>query len=174
MKKLLLLSDLWGLQQSEWIQLYQSNLQDHFEITIYDICQLGEIDLSKYEAKAIHDQFINGKMDLAVNTLIQKEKSSVGILAFSMGATIAWKAIQKGLKADFLYAISATRLRYETEAVNSQVTLIYGKNDPYRPDKECLKHLQLKAQLIPNQGHELYRQKLIATKISTVIIKNHH
>ena len=56
---------------------------------------------------------MNSGIEIAVQTLLNKEKGEIKILAFSVGGTIAWKAALKGLKVSDLVAVSSNRLRYE-------------------------------------------------------------
>lgn len=53
----------------------------------------------------------------------------VTIFAVSMGGTIVWKYGQKTGRLKHLIAVSATRLRYETDKPSGQIELYYGAND---------------------------------------------
>lgn len=108
MKKLIILSDLWGKGKSEWVSHYVEALQDYFEVTFYDSCELAGIDLSTYTEDKIHPQFVNGGIEKAVNTLLARERREVVVLGFSIGGLIAWKAALRGLKTERLLAISST------------------------------------------------------------------
>ena len=71
--RLLLLSDLWGKEQSEWIILYTEILEQHFELKYYDCCELGNVDKTIYSEENLHQQFVNGGIEIAVEKLSQEE-----------------------------------------------------------------------------------------------------
>ena len=169
-QRLLLISDLWGKEKSDWITYYTSILEHHFQIVYYDSCDLGTIDKSDYSEENLHHQFVNGGIDRAVSTLIQKEKQKISVVGFSIGGTIAWKAALLGLKIENLFAISSTRLRHETEKPLGKIKLFYGENDTFRPDNDWVNKMNLTQNLIPNQDHECYTNEEIAQKICKIIV----
>lgn len=95
-RKLIILSDLWGSKNSNWVNYYSEILKEHFEIQFYDCCELGGIDNKGSNQGLIHQQFIQFEIDKAVTKLIKTEQDSLSVLAFSIGGTIAWKATLKG------------------------------------------------------------------------------
>lgn len=110
-QRIIILSDLWGKDNSEWMNYYNSILENHFIVKHYDSCVLGEIDKSDYTEEKLHHQFINGGIEIAVKNLLKEETESAIILGFSVGGTIAWQACNAGLKTSYLFAVSSTRLR---------------------------------------------------------------
>lgn len=90
--RFIILSDLWGRDKSNWVSDYVELLRDNFEIQYYDCCELGGIDKTIFTEQSLHDQFVNGGFEIAVENLLNKEKGEIKILAFSVGGTIAWKA----------------------------------------------------------------------------------
>lgn len=169
--RLLLLSDLWGKEKSEWIIYYTSILENYFELKYYDCCDLGTINKSSYSEESLHHQFINGGIEKAVANLLQEEKEFISVLAFSIGGLIAWKAGLIGLKILNLYAISSTRLRYESEKPSGTIELFYGKNDIYKPSSTWFTKLELKENFFSNQEHELYKQKDFAERFCRIIVE---
>lgn len=171
--RLLLLSDLWGQQRSTWLSLYTDLLETSFDLQYYDCCVLAGLDMRDYTQEALHRQFVEGGIDRAVDVLLKKEIAPLQILAFSVGGTIAWKANLKGLPVQKLYAISATRLRYETKRPNSNICLYFGAEDLYRPDQTWLENMNLTYQIITQKGHSIYKEpaiaKMICTKISASV-----
>lgn len=93
------------------------------------------------------------------------------VLGFSMGGFIAWKASLLGLKTTHLFAISATRIRYETQKPDCTISLFYGSDDVTTPNKTWLKQMELDATFYPNEGHEMYQKEAIAKAIRKVIIQ---
>ena len=169
--KLLLISDLWGVEKSDWITYYTSILENYFELEYYDSCDLGTIDKGDYSEENLHHQFVNGGIEKAVEQLIKKEKVLVSVLGFSVGGLIAWKAGLSGLKIQNLYAVSSTRLRYETEKPIGIIELFYGENDNYKPDSNWFEKLELKEHVIQKEEHELYKNKKIAESICKIIVE---
>lgn len=170
--QLLILSDLWGIQKATYLPQYTALLQSKFDIQFIDCCQLGQIDTSNYIQENLHQQFVNGGIERAVKSLLKNYQQEVNILAFSIGGTIAWKANLAGLKVRNLYAISATRLRYETERPNSQISLIYGALDTYQPQQNWFKKLSiLDYTILENEAHELYQKTTVIQQICEILLK---
>jgi len=155
--RLLLLSDLFG-GNPEWIQNYIEILEIKFDVQYYDILKLAQIDSSRDE-KEIHNQFLNGGIEKAVNNLLNFEKEKVAILGFSIGGTIAWKASLRGLQITQLVAVSSTRLRFETEIPSCKVKLYYGEKDLNKPNMQWFLDLKISNEIIENQDHILYQEK---------------
>jgi len=167
-QKLLILSDLWGRQKATYLPQYLTPLQSTFEIEFLDCCQLGQIDTSNYSQENLHQQFINGGIHLAVKKLLKDYPQEVDILSFSIGGIIAWEANLLGLKVRNFYAVSATRLRYETEKPNSQIRLFYGGLDTYRPKKKWFDDLEIiDYRIFEKEGHDIYQQPHIIQQICT-------
>lgn len=173
MEKLILLSDLWGAKKSGWIENYTTLLDKHFDIRYYDCCELGEIDLTDYSEENIHQQFLNGGIEKAVENLLKKEKEVISILGFSIGGSIAWKAAYQGLKVDNFIAVSSTRLRYEDERPRCNIELYYGENDQYQPETDWFNNFKLNPKIYKNETHDFYLKKEIAENICKDIIENH-
>lgn len=171
MEKLIILSDLWGIEKSDWVNYYSKLLENYFEIKFYDCCDLGDIDKSEYSEKKLHQQFINGGIERAVKTLIQKEKEINNVLGFSVGGTIAWKAGLSGLRIQRLFAISSTLLRYENKKPSGIIELHFGENDRFKPDSDWFHRLEIKESFYINEGHDFYRKKEIAEAVCNNIIK---
>jgi hypothetical protein len=155
--RLIILSDLWGIQKSEWIKHYSESLNPYFEIKYYDCCQLGEVDKTDLSEKNLHSQFIRRGIKIAVEKLLDLETGNINILAFSIGGTIAWKAGLNGLNIKNLYAISSTRLRHETDKPNCYIKLFFGKKDNFKPNADWFEKMELKFEIIKNEGHQIYQ-----------------
>lgn len=166
MSRLIILSDLWGLRQNDWWHSYSQSLTGQFkQVRWFDSSLLAHIDRKKTGEQALHQAFVNGGIDTAVEELIRQEakfpNQPAHILAHSVGGVIAWQAGLKGLKMQSLTAISATRLRFETEApttVAGGIQLLYGVNDPYRPTAEWLGQFDLRYTLVKDKGHDCYKE----------------
>lgn len=169
--RLVVLSDLWGKEKSNWLESYIKNLKSTFEIQYYDCCDLAGIDISDYQEDILHKQFVNGGIDRAVDQLLKIETYKINILSFSIGGTIAWKAGLKGLDINYLFTISSTRLRKETETPLGVIHLYFAENDLYKPSEEWFEKMHLKAKIFKNTNHEMYKDQNIANKICFEIIK---
>ena len=170
-QRIVLLSDLWGKEKSNWIVYYTNILEKYFDVVFYDSCDIGNVDKSDYSKEKLHEQFIAGGIQNAVEYLLEKEKGIINILAFSIGGFIAWKACHAGLKAQHLFAISATRLRHETHKPDGTIELIYGENDTYKPDQEWFQKLEIKEDFYKNEAHEFYKKQAIAQDLCRMIIE---
>jgi hypothetical protein len=171
--KLLILSDLWGFDNLPWIKNYEELLKSDFQLIFYDSCELAGIDKTDLTEKELHSQFINGGINIAVNKLLQLENEEVNVIAFSIGGTIAWKAANNGLKINKLYAVSSTRLRYETQRPDCHIQLVFGEKDQFIPEQIWFKKLNLESEIIKNEQHEIYKKEHIAQRLCDRI-KTHH
>ncbi|RKR09678.1 hypothetical protein C8C83_1325 [Flavobacterium sp. 90] len=170
--RLLILSDLYGGDNQEWIQQYIDLLKIKFEIRYYDVLKLAEIDSANFSESYIHAQFLNGGIDKAVETLLNLEKGKVLVLGFSIGGTIAWKAALKGLEVSNLFAVSSTRLRYETESPNCELKLYFGEKDSNKPHSQWYLDLNLNHEIIKDDNHQLYLMKNNVSLICSDILKS--
>jgi len=164
---LIVLTDLWGQEKFDWFLKYQEKL--NAEVVVYDSCKIANVDKTIYKESNLHQQFVNGGIEKAVTKLLEQEQKEVNILAFSIGGTIAWKAIQKGLKVNNLFAVSATRLRYETEKPNCNIHLFYGEKDVFKPKQKWFQQFELELIEIKNKGHEVYKDEMFFKNLVAII-----
>lgn len=171
-KKLIILSDLWGREKSEWLIIYTQILRVNFDIVYYDCCELAKIDKSDYTEEKLHKQFVNGGIEKAVEALLKIEKDKVNILAFSIGGTIAWKFGIKSDKIDSLICISSTRLRYETIRPNGKIMLCFGDKDVFKPQIKWLDHMMLNYNILSNKEHQFYKEQDFAEQLSKQLVES--
>ena len=169
--RLIILSDLWGIEKSNWVSGYVELLKNEFEIQYYDCGELGGIDKSNYTEKNLHNQFINGGIEKGVENLLKREENQIDVLAFSIGGVIAWKAGLKGLNLRKLFVISSTRLRYEKEIPNGVIKLFYGENDNNKPNDNWLEKYSIDFEIIENKEHNFYTEKDCTVLICNEILK---
>ncbi len=169
--KIILLSDLWGLEKSEWTVFYIDSLAQYFDVVYYDSCELGEI--GKRDATEItrHEQFLNGGVERAVRNILSREQKPVYVLGFSVGGYIAWKAAISGLDVVNLFAISATRLRVEIEKPATNITLFYGQEDAYIPNEDWFNQMDISKKIYLNETHDFYQKTEIAAEVCKLIIE---
>lgn len=170
MKKLIILSDMWGSAKSDWMSLYTSSLATYCEIKYYDCRELGDIPNSIQEKEALHMYFINGGVEKAKTKLLHLVKETHSILGFSIGGYLAWRACLAGLRTENIFAISSTRLRYETEKPTSRIELFYGDEDLLRPSDDWMRSMQIGRRLFNNEGHDMYLKKDVSEVICKSII----
>lgn len=168
--RLVILSDLWGIKQSDWLQYYIQHLKNTFYIQYYDCRVLGNLDLNENNEKELHSKFLNSGIDTAISELKKKEKLPAQILAFSIGGLIAWKFALETDKVKSLWLISSTRLRLENTKPNCYIQLYYGQDDPNRPKKNWFDQLELTPLLLKNKQHDIYTEASFASIISTELI----
>ena len=75
-KGVVIVSDLWGVQKSEWLVNFKELLEDQYTVKFYDACSLGEIDLTIYEQENLHRQFVDFGIEKAVSNLLNQESES--------------------------------------------------------------------------------------------------
>lgn len=170
-EKLIILSDLFGKEYSDWVSIYFELLESEFDILFYNCQTLGGIRSNIENQKDIHSEFIDYGIDTAVKNLINFETETINVLAFSIGGTIAWKAALNGLKVNRFWAISSTRLRYETEKPNCKTTLFYGENDIYKPDNNWFNELNMNHHILENKDHDMYSNPETIAFICNSILK---
>lgn len=164
-KRLLILSDLWGFTQAKYLAAYLKQLEPVYEVQIYDSCHLAELPQGHKTQEERHQHFVTGGIQRAVDALLNAERERVEVLAFSVGGTIAWRAALAGMPVDRLFAISATRLRYEERRPACALRLWYGALDPYQPNAGWYEEMQLSAYQWPGQGHDIYKDPSVMEAI---------
>ncbi len=164
-KRLLILSDLWGFTQAKYLEAYREQLESAYEVQPYDCCLLAELPQGQKTQEQRHQHFVTGGIQKAVDALINAEWKRVDVLAFSVGGTIAWRAALAGMPVDRLFAIAATRLRYEERRPTSELQLWYGAFDPYQPNAEWYEKMQLSAHQWPGHGHDIYKDPSVIEAI---------
>ena len=172
--KLLILSDMWGLDRCEWIKQYVELLDPIFSILLYDSRALGDVRVADAAEEDIHAAFIAAGVDTAADKLLEMEPGKVDILAFSMGGSIAWKAGLKGMHIGHLFAVSSTRLRLQTEKPDCRIQLFNGTDDPFHLKPSWFEKLKLDPPLMENGGHDFYTRHDVATRICSMISSVHH
>lgn len=170
-KRLIILSDLWGYQEHSWMNVYVTILKDFFDIQVYDCCVLGKVDKDPYTEQYLHQQFIAHGIEQAVETLLKLEKKEVYVLGFSVGGTIAWKAVARGLQAEQLFLVSATRVRYETERLTTPTSAYFGADDVNKPSEDWLNKMVDQYALLPKEDHECYIKVENLKRICDAILK---
>lgn len=168
--RLVILSDMWGLEHCAWIKHYVEVLDPVFSVQVHDSCVLGEVAAADADEEAIHSAFIHGGIDTAANKLLSLETGKVDILAFSMGGSVAWEAGLKGMEIGRLYAVSSTRLRLQTEKPDCRTQLFYGSEDPFQPNASWFEQLRLDPPLMERGGHDFYTGLASAGRICGRII----
>jgi pimeloyl-ACP methyl ester carboxylesterase len=166
--RLVILSDLNGKNGADWLGKYVETLSPFFDVKWYDCQELGAID--KTIESQIHTQFIEKGIDIAVDKLGVLESNLTTILAFSIGGTIAWKAILKGLKVERLIAVSATRLRYETQVPACEMKLYFGEEDDFKPNLDWFEQMNLDYNCIKKGKHECYKSEETAQLLAKFIV----
>lgn len=168
--RLIILSDLWGENKSEWIEAYIQRLENNFEIQFYDCCKLGEVSIGAYTEEALHKQFIDSGIETAISALGHLEKERVHILAFSVGGVIGWKYALRNPGVESFVSISSTRLRYETLKPATKIELYFGDNDIYKPNKDWFMRMNLSVNLLSDSGHEVYKNESFINQICSKIL----
>lgn len=171
--RLLILSDMWGLESSGWIKRYVELLDPFFRIQLYDSCALGNVEVADAVEEDIHAAFIHGGIGTAVANLLKLEPKRVDVLAFSIGGSIAWNAALKGMDIGHLYAVSSTRLRLQTEKPACCIQLFYGAEDRRQPDALWFETLQFDPALVELGVHDFYMGAASAERICETILADH-
>ena len=173
-KSLVILSDLGSEENSAWMVNYYIQLASNFHVSVYNVCWLANIKESHLTEKEVHTRFLDGGIDTAVQKLLELEKDSLYVLAFSIGGTIAWKAALKGLQINLLFAVSSTRLRLETQKPNCQIRLFYAENDLYKPTDSWFEEMNISPEISPKKLHTYYRESIYAAHICYKLLQVAH
>ncbi|TDS53987.1 hypothetical protein [Myroides indicus] len=118
--------------------------------------------------------YVNGGIEKAIANLLKLEKEPVYILGFSTGGYISWRTGLYGLKIKYLFAISSTRLRFETKKPKTSIHLSYGEKAPYIPRPMWFQKMGLSARFYKDETHEMYRKKEIAKDICQSLFDGLH
>lgn len=156
-KKLLILTDLWGLRKASFLNRYLDEFEAYFEIRVIDSLELACIDKRVYTKESLHRQFINGGIERAAERLFLSLEEPVHILAFSIGGAIAWKAAMRSTYVERLTCVSSTRLRLETERPTCQISLIFGSNESFGPSIDWFETMETNRIEVIGGEHDFYR-----------------
>lgn len=168
-EKLIILSDIFGTRNSQWIQQYYELLSLTFNVRIYDILELAGIENDNLTKDEIHKNMLSGGIDMAVQELITLEEKKCKIIGFSMGGIIAWKAILSGLPCEKLILVSSTRIRYETEKPSCEIKILFGEEDIHQPDKAWFENMEFENILIKDENHEFYRNEVFFERVIELV-----
>ena len=170
--RLVIISDLWGTSKTDWKSLYIEPLQKFFELRFYNAIDLAEIQVEEYRENILHQLFVNGGMDTAVERLLELEMKPVHIMGFSVGGTIAWRYSLRSKNILSLYCLSSTRLRKETSKPTTLIHLSFGELDSYKPDPGWADKLGLELTIVGNQDHEFYSKKEFSTEFNKRLLQS--
>ncbi|PCI31768.1 MAG: alpha/beta hydrolase [Flavobacteriaceae bacterium] len=169
-EQLLVISDLWGFQNSPWIALYLDRLAQDFEISEFDCYLESEINPTITSETDIHQYFITKGIEICIEKLTKITRKKTSILAFSIGGTIAWKTALKGSKYKLFFAVSATRLRLENKRPTGNIALFYGAEDNSRPREAWFEQNNISYTLYHGKKHNLYMNSDSCTRICSTLI----
>jgi hypothetical protein len=169
--KLIVLSDLFGEEKSDWKRYYLRSLTNHFEVIYYDCCELGNIDKYDFTEKTLHELYLKKGVQTAVQKLLTLEKKPVRVLGFSIGGVIGWKAALKGLPVSHFYAVSSTRLRHEDQKPNCKISLLFAENDYFVPDRDWFKKLDIDFRVMELKDHNMYMEHDCARRVTAELIQ---
>ncbi|GLU42635.1 hypothetical protein [Allomuricauda sp. NBRC 101325] len=170
-EKLIVVSDMWGAKKGLWITSYFGYLQQYYDIEFYDSQQLGNIDVAISSEENVYNAFVDGGIETAVNSLLRKENEPAHYLAFSTGGTIAYKAALKGLPMKSLTAISATRIRLENKKPDTDLNLIFGERDEFKPNGSWSREVGADLNIVSNFGHMLYSDEKIISEVCLELLE---
>lgn len=167
--RLVILSDLWGKGNSDWWNMYLQVLDNRFDIEFYDCTELAGVNTSNYTEDALHGQFVKGGISRAVSQLLTLEKEPIHLLGFSVGGVIGWQAAKRGMLIERFVAVSATRLRHETENIPAPVRLFFGEKDQFRPSPSWEAQMKIVPVLVPGKGHLCYTNPEVAQMVAAAL-----
>ncbi len=166
--RLVILSDLFGTSNETWMDAYRTELKPHFRISEYDSRDLA--DIAHLEQNEIHTAFVNGGIETAVKNLQIIETREMHLLGFSVGGTIAWKFALESTSVISMTTISSTRLRNETMIPMCFHSIIFGELEEFGPQQEWFTKMKIEPIVIPNSGHECYKDLTVIPQICRQII----
>ena len=156
----------------DWWSIYQDKLSHYFDVVFYDCTELAEIDVKILDEKGLHEQFINGGIEKAVQKLVDLEKQKITLLAFSVGGSIAWKYALETSNIDSIYCVSSTRLRKEIIKPSANIHLWYGANDFYKPNQKWFDKHEIVPNILDSMQHEMYKENECSKLVCNTILEN--
>jgi len=168
-KEIIIISDLWGSQKSDWLVGYKKTFSKDFSIKFYDACELGSVNTKPYLQHELHNQFVEFGIESAAKELLKLERTPKMYIGCSVGGVIAWKASLLGLPIEKLITISATRLRREIQKPSCPLYLLFGENDQYKPSLDWFDSLNIKKYEFLEGDHEIYKEQHTIQKIGAFL-----
>ena len=118
----------------------------------------GQPELS---GETLHAHLFKGDgMGLAARALARAGHAGLCGVGFSAGGSALWQAIARGLRLRALVCVSSTRLRCEVAPLAIPTFVLWGEDDPYRPDQEWNRYVPLESKSYAGQHHDFYRSAL--------------
>lgn len=169
-ENIILLSDLLGTKDSDWMEKFKRGLSNRYKLKFYDVRVLGGIDTTIEDENEIHKQFVTFGIRKAIKKLTELEPKMKPYIGCSIGGVIAWKAGLEGLKVESLTTLSSTRLRLENEKPNCPIKMYFGESDKFKPGAAWLDQMNCEYEIIKGKGHNFYKDEKIVTKIIDKLI----
>ena len=158
-KSLLLLSDIDGWEDCEWLDLYKENLKAFKSVDYKDVLNLAGISSNLDKSKR-HELLVNGGIESCIQSLSSSDKRYSHVMGFSIGATIAWYYTDLSkLDFDSIVCVSGTRLRFCEEKHSKNVSMIFGSQDSFKPTSQWFFKMGIHVLILPDHNHEFYKEQ---------------
>jgi hypothetical protein len=174
-QRLVLVSDVSGNRKDKWITTYLAALHPHFEITYYDLQELGKFRISSNDLVSMRSDFLDNAWSHAQKSFIQAEKQkSKGqdtvYMGFGLGSQLVWETVAPELNPKSLWLVSSTELAPADHVGEVPAYFYYGERD------ECpkLKSQDKNLSIVPRFGSSMYMDDHIAQCICSHLIEVEH
>lgn len=170
-QRLVLVSDVSGTREDKWITTYLGALHPHFEITYYDLQELGRTRLPSTDLCQMRQDFMESSWAVAQKSFLEAEqarsKEETVYVGFGIGSKMIWETAPSQLAAKSLWLISSPDLPAADHVGVVPAYFYYGGEDPCDKASVDQDHLSI----VPNFGPTMYMDQHIAMGICDDLIE---
>lgn len=166
-----ILSDMWGWSNALWKELYLTEFAPYFELSFIDVRTLAQIPKNLTDEQSMHEYYLEYGIDQCLEHLAPQLIPGLSVIGLSIGGYIAWRLSTLQQSRLRVVCISTTRLRYELPKDIQLHFLVFGVNDPFRPDDQWMTQYPYNYQLWNQGGHDIYKERGVIRAVSALLKK---
>ena len=174
-QRLVMVSDVSGSRQDNWITTYLAALHPHFEITYYDLQELGKVSLKQVRSAFMREAFEKEGWALAQRNFIEEERATGGqdtiYLGFGLGSKLIWNSVSEELPAKSLWMVSSPELG-PVDHVGLIPSYFYFGGQDHSAQRAVLSENSERLSIVPHFGSSMYMDEEIATGICQDLIES--
>ena len=173
-QRLVMVSDVSGSRQDKWITTYLAAFHPHFEITYYDLQELGKVSLTPASLPRMREQYENEGWALAERNFLKAEEAAAKLetiyLGFGLGSKLIWNSVAKGLHVKSLWLVSSPELGPADHVGLIPSNFYFGEQD--KCEKSAMRaDDQNRLNIVPHFGSSMYMDEEIAFGICQDLIE---
>ena len=173
-QRLVMVSDVSGSRQDKWITTYLAAFHPHFEITYYDLQELGKVSLKPDSLACMREAFEKEGWALAQRNFLKAERAAGAnetvYLGFGLGSKMIWSSVSEELKAKSLWLVSSPEVGPADHVGLIPSYFYFGGQDRCQKNKVSSGESE-HFSIVPHFGSSMYMDEEIASGICQDLIE---